>query len=230
MFRFNRSAALSEATSSVKVWRIPFRWHYFTNPVLFCFGLNRADVCNRVFEFLFGRVKNRREWDFAPVRSSVRQDFRRFDCLLFVVVVCCCSTNRPIILRKRASSSFARAQKQTPRGRKGCRRRQSFCCCYYESPKAPARRRKGLEREKERRRRNNESSHVLNLVCLEIVIVHRFRRSTSPLGRAHDCWLSRFGRRLVVVVAVRRRRRPPRHSSCGWCVDDDDNVTLLRFV
>ena len=224
MFRFNRSAALSEATSSVKVWRIPFRWHYFTNPVLFCFGLNRADVCNRVFEFLFGRVKNRREWDFAPVRSSVRQDFRRFDCLLFVVVV---APIDPIILRKRASSSFARAQKQTPRGRKGCRRRQSFCCCYYESPKAPARRRKGLEREKERRRRNNESSHVLNLVCLEIVIVHRFRRSTSPLGRAHDCWLSRFGRRLVVVAV---RRRPPRHSSCGWCVDDDDNVTLLRFV
>ena len=222
MFRFNRSAALSEATSSVKVWRIPFRWHYFTNPVLFCFGLNRADVCNRVFEFLFGRVKNRREWDFAPVRSSVRQDFRRFDCLLFVVVVVVAPID-PIILRKRASSSFARAQKQTPRGRKGCRRRQSFCCCYYESPKAPARRRKGLEREKERRRRNEESSHVLNLVCLEIVIVHRFRRSTSPLGRAHDCWLSRFGRRLVVVVAV-RRRRPPRHSSCGWCVDDDGTI------
>ena len=226
MFRFNRSAALSEATSSVKVWRIPFRWHYFTNPVLFCFGLNRADVCNRVFEFLFGRVKNRREWDFAPVRSSVRQDFRRFDCLLFVVVVCCCSTNRPIILRKRASSSFARAQKR--------REEESDVVVVSRfvvitNLQRHARRRKGLEREKERRRRNEESSHVLNLVCLEIVIVHRFRRSTSPLGRAHDCWLSRFGRRLVVVVAV-RRRRPPRHSSCGWCVDDDDNVTLLRFV
>ena len=224
MFRFNRSAALSEATSSVKVWRIPFRWHYFTNPVLFCFGLNRADVCNRVFEFLFGRVKNRREWDFAPVRSSVRQDFRRFDCLLFVVVVCCCSTNRPIILRKRASSSFARAQKR--------REEESDVVVVSRfvvitNLQRHARRRKGLEREKERRRRN-ESSHVLNLVCLEIVIVHRFRRSTSPLGRAHDCWLSRFGRRLVVVAV--RRRRPPRHSSCGWCVDDDDNVTLLRFV
>lgn len=225
MFRFNRSAALSEATSSVKVWRIPFRWHYFTNPVLFCFGLNRADVCNRVFEFLFGRVKNRREWDFAPVRSSVRQDFRRFDCLLFVVVVV--APIDPIILRKRASSSFARAQKR--------REEESDVVVVSRfvvitNLQRHARRRKGLEREKERRRRNEESSHVLNLVCLEIVIVHRFRRSTSPLGRAHDCWLSRFGRRLVVVVAV-RRRRPPRHSSCGWCVDDDDNVmTLLRFV
>ena len=226
MFRFNRSAALSEATSSVKVWRIPFRWHYFTNPVLFCFGLNRADVCNRVFEFLFGRVKNRREWDFAPVRSSVRQDSRRFDCLLFVVVVVVAPID-PIILRKRASSSFARAQKR--------REEESDVVVVSRfvvitNLQRHARRRKGLEREKERRRRN-ESSHVLNLVCLEIVIVHRFRRSTSPLGRAHDCWLSRFGRRLVVVVAV-RRRRPPRHSSSrGWCVDDDDNVmTLLRFV
>jgi len=227
MFRFNRSAALSEATSSVKVWRIPFRWHYFTNPVLFCFGLNRADVCNRVFEFLFGRVKNRREWDFAPVRSSVRQDSRRFDCLLFVVVVVVAPID-PIILRKRASSSFARAQKR--------REEESDVVVVSRfvvitNLQRHARRRKGLEREKERRRRNEESSHVLNLVCLEIVIVHRFRRSTSPLGRAHDCWLSRFGRRLVVVVAV-RRRRPPRHSSCGWCVDDDDDnvMTLLRFV
>ena len=223
MFRFNRSAALSEATSSVKVWRIPFRWHYFTNPVLFCFGLNRADVCNRVFEFLFGRVKNRREWDFAPVRSSVRQDSRRFDCLLFVVVVVVAPID-PIILRKRASSSFARAQKR--------REEESDVVVVSRfvvitNLQRHARRRKGLEREKERRRRN-ESSHVLNLVCLEIVIVHRFRRSTSPLGRAHDCWLSRFGRRLVVVAV--RRRRPPRHSSCGWCVDDDDVMTLLRFV
>ncbi len=234
MFRFNRSAALSEATSSVKVWRIPFRWHYFTNPVLFCFGLNRADVCNRVFEFLFGRVKNRREWDFAPVRSSVRQDFRRFDCLLFVVVVCCCSTNRPIILRKRASSSFARAQKR--------REEESDVVVVSRfvvitNLQRHARRRKGLEREKERRR--NES-HVLNLVCLEIVIVHRFRRSTSPLGRAHG-WLSRRGR-LVAVHEPRHfscfvgsktntncSRRRKRLYFCVLCVRRFDWILLLRL-
>ena len=65
--------------------------------------------------------------------------------------------------------------------------------------------------EEERKKSRLKVQHyVLNLVCFEIVIVHRFRRSTSPLGRAHG-WLSRRNSRLV---AVKCRRRPPRHFSC----------------
>ena len=72
------------------------------------------------------------------------------------------------------------------------------------------RERKEKKSKKNGRNRVKVQHYVLNLVCFEIVIVHRFRRSTSPLGRAHG-WLSRRGR---LVAVQNRRRRPPRHFSC----------------
>ena len=85
------------------------------------------------------------------------------------------------------------------------------------------RERKEKKSKKNGRNRVKVQHYVLNLVCFEIVIVHRFRRSTSPLGRAHG-WLSRRGR----LVAVRRRRRPPRHFSCFVGLKTNTNCSRRR--
>ena len=160
--------------------------------------------------------------------------------VVVVVVVVVVAPNRPI---EKAHHQHLHAQQKPEEGReeRPQTKREFFCVVVSRfvalvvlflasSPKAKERERKEKKSKKNGRNRVKVQHYVLNLVCFEIVIVHRFRRSTSPLGRAHDCWLSRFGRRLVAVAV--RRRRPPRHSSCGWCVDDDDDnvMTLLRFV
>ena len=95
---------------------------------------------------------------------------------------------------------------------------------FWHNLQRQKRERKEKKSKKNGRNRVKVQHYVLNLVCFEIVIVHRFRRSTSPLGRAHG-WLSRRGRRLV---AVRRRRRPPRHFSCFVGLKTNTNCSRRR--